>query len=119
MNQIVADVIDFVNKPESTPPTLKPAIESLTFQAVRVVCIKLAGWWRREHLSSSRHPYLTLKQNCEWRKDLETMIATTPLLSQLAHMTSDRFRFADDLTQAEIAEINSYARANYRPPLLT
>ncbi len=119
MNQIVADIIDFVNEPDSTPSTLTPGVDSLGRRPLRVVCINLARWWRRSTLLTSRHPYMSINPSHEWCQNLESLIAMTPSLARIVEVSSGRCCFVNDFTDEQIAEINSYTRDNYQPALRT
>ena len=119
MNSIVSDVIAYVNDSDTVPASLASAHDAIGRIPLRVVCIKLAGWWRRQLLQTSRHPYLTMNPAHDWCSNLLVIVESTPELAAITDISDRRCAFSPSLSAESIAEINEYAREHYRPTLRT
>ena len=117
MNPTVSDVITYVNDSDLIPDSLATAHDAIGRNPLRVACIKLAGWWRRESLQTSRHPYLALNPEHDWYSNLLTILESTPELAAITNISERRCEFASSLSAESIATINEYARERYRPTL--
>lgn len=118
MNSIVSDIIAFVDDSNATPESLIVAHNTIGRRALRIVCIKLAGWWRRERLQGSRHRYLSLNVAHEWCRNLNVVLTTVPELANILALTEGRCGFVPSVNPDDVAEINSYARDHYNPIVL-
>ena len=117
MLKFIDDALTFLDGEKSTHGQLDPGMQLLGKQELRIVCIKLAGWWRRDVSNESRLPFLSLDDNLPWCDSLRKLHRETESMALLFTLDNIACSYSSNLSLKDIAQIHQLAIERYKPRL--
>ncbi len=117
MLNFVEDVLDFLDGKKPVHEQLELGMQQLGKQELRVVCIKLAGWWRRDVSNENRLPTLPLNDHFSWCDNLRRLHETAKPMVKLFAIANVACSYSSDLPSRDIVRINQLAIERYKPSL--
>ena len=117
MLNFVDDVLSFLEGNKTVHGQLEPGKKLLGKPELRIVCIKLAGWWRRDVSNENRLPTLPLHDHFPWCDNLRKLHKETESMANLFVLDNIGCSYSSDLQLADIWQINQLTVDRYKPRL--
>ena len=115
MEQIIKDIIDFVNE-NKTPNSFFNIEEKLGKLDLRLISIKLLGWLKSQHRCLKKRP-LKLEKKYPWSNDLIRWVEEYKELSTLFVVSEGKLDFSGEVPEIERGKIRAFVNSEYNPPL--
>ncbi len=117
MLYFVEDILDFLDGKRPVHEQLELGMQLLGKKELRVVCIKLASWWRCDVSNKNRLPTLPLIDHFPWCDNLRRLHETAEPMARLFTVDNIVCSYSSDLPSKDIARINQLAIERYKPRL--
>ena len=115
MLNFIDDVLTHLDGGKSAHGQLDRGLQLLGKQDLRIVCIKLAGWWRRDVSNENRLPFLPLNDDFPWCDNLRKLHEETESMANLFTLDNIACSYSSNLPLTDIAEINRLAIERHKP----
>jgi len=117
MRTIVVDLINYVAKRPGSG-MLNSALKTIGETEVRIIAIKLLGWFK-EQARSGRRSSLHYNEHHTWCRNLNTLVTEIPELNELLLVDGRRIDFSSNVSDDDRVEITEFVDAHYSPRLRT
>lgn len=116
MREIVDEVVRYVEDRVASA-RLADAEKSLGRPELRVACMNLLGWLKRQANLKIQRPLLLPKY--EWANTLRRLVTETPELAEVFAVEPEQITFRAEIPLEERMEIEEFVHSRYNPRLRT
>lgn len=118
MLRFVEELGDFLMTSKPTSDRTDEALGLVGAYRLRVICMALLGWMKRQHQSGQLKP-LSVDRSEQWLVELETLMGQFESFRDLVQFTGSQLQFNPRIEEDNQKEICEIANRLYRPQLMT